>query len=410
MKILHLMGDFRLPRDPDADGYSGIARATLELARTQVERGHEVTVASVGPAGWQSDWRGVTLLQLKHQRWARLPMLDLSVHLPYLLLTRRQHFDVLHGQMYPSLHWLRGRVRVTQFHSDPVDLPAAVLARAAASSQVQIGVSDFVTAGLHRLLPGQGDMRTVPNGVQLEAFRPGRWAKERAQQRRRWGVSDDDVVFLYAGAVVPEKGLLPLAQAYTRLRIRRPGIALAVAGDSQLWDLTMSAHPSGDHDAQVKAALHGTPGVQLLGRVAAPEMPALYAACDVLVVPSLVSETFSLSAAEAMASGLPVIVSRSGALPGLIGADPDGAGLVETSLDQAPLAGLTVPPGDVSAIETAMDRLASDAPFRQAMGCAALQRAQALSWNAAAEHFDRIYSEFASPVSLPTPSQRTPGD
>lgn len=84
MKILHLMGSFRLPRNPDADGYSGIARATLELARTQAGRGHSVTVASVGQTNWQSDWRGVTLRQLKYQPWARLPLLDLSVHLSYL--------------------------------------------------------------------------------------------------------------------------------------------------------------------------------------------------------------------------------------------------------------------------------------------------------------------------------------
>ncbi len=401
MKILHLMGSFRLPRDPDSDGYSGIARATLELARTQVERGHEVTVASVGPDAWQSRWRGVTLRQLKHRRWVKLGPLDLSVHLPYLLLTWRERFDVLHGQMYPSLRWLRGQIRVTQFHSDPVDLPAAVLAGAAASSQVQLGVSDFVTAGLRRLLPGRGDMRTVPNGVDLEAFRHGRWTKERALRRQDWGVSEGDVVFLYAGAVVPEKGLLPLAQAYARLRARLPGATLVVAGDAGLWDLTMSAHPSGDYDAQVRAALHGTPGVQLLGRVAAPEMPALYAACDVLVVPSLVSETFSLSAAEAMASGLPVIVSRSGALPGLTGAETDSG---------PQSAGLSVPPGDVPALETALERLASDAPFRLATGRAALQRAQALSWDAAAAQLDRIYSEFASHVSLPSPPQRTPGD
>lgn len=401
MKILHLLGHFRLPRDPDGDGYSGIARATLELARTQVARGHEVTVASVGPAAWQTEWRGVTLRQLRHTPWARLGPLDLSVHLPYLLLTRGERYDVLHGQMYPSLRWLRGRVRVTQFHSDPVDLPAAVLARAVASSQVQLGVSDFVTGGLKRLLPGQGDLRTVPNGVDLDAFAPGRWGAERARRRQDWGVAEDDVVFLYAGAVVPEKGLLPLAQAYAGLRASRPGVALAVAGDAGLWDLTVSAHPSGDHDAQVMAALHGTPGVQRLGRVAAGDMPGVYAACDVLVVPSLVSETFSLSAAEAMASGRPVIVSRSGALPALIGeaAGPSGEAL----------AGLSVPPGDVAAIRAAMETLAGDPAFRLAMGRAALTRAQSLSWNATAEALDRVYTELSS-TPQPSRSQRPPGD
>ena len=323
------------------------------------------------------------------------------MHLPYLLLTYRERFDVIHGQMYPSLRWLRGRVRVTHFHSDPADLSLAVVKRAVASSHAQIGVSGFVTDGLRRHLPGHASMQTIPNGVDLAQFSPVRWAHERIRLRAEWGCRPEDVVFLYAGAVVPEKGLLPLGRAYARLRARLDHVHLVVAGDSGLWDLTLSPHDSGDHDAQLQAALEGTPGVQRLGRVRAQEMAAVYAACDVLVVPSLVSETFSLSEAEAMASGLPVIVSRSGALPGLIGAETDSG---------PQSAGLSVPPGDVPALETALERLASDAPFRLATGRAALQRAQALSWDAAAAQLDRIYSEFASHVSLPSPPQRTPGD
>lgn len=397
MKIVHLLGSFRLPRHPDRDGYSGIARATLELARTQVLQGQAVTVVSVGPNAWQEEWQGVRLKQLRHQPWARLPGLDLSVHLPYLLLTYRERFDVIHGQMYPSLRWLRGRVRVTHFHSDPADLSLAVVKRAVASSHAQIGVSGFVTDGLRRHLPGHASMQTIPNGVDLAQFSPVRWAHERIRLRAEWGCRPEDVVFLYAGAVVPEKGLLPLGRAYARLRARLDHVHLVVAGDSGLWDLTLSPHDSGDHDAQLQAALEGTPGVQRLGRVQAQGMAAVYAACDVLVVPSLVSETFSLSGVEGMASGLPLVVSDSGALPDLIRQDT-----------QPDVTGLLVPPGDEAALEAALHRMSSDAPFRRAAATHAQKRAAGLSWAWAAEQVQALYLQLASRPPVPQPPAPAP--
>jgi glycosyltransferase involved in cell wall biosynthesis len=413
VKILHLCGEFRLPRDPATEGYSGVARATLELARTQAARGHQVCVASVGPEAWQTSWQGVEVRQLRRLPWAQLKLagrrLDLSVHLPYLLFTRQHRFDVLHGQMYPSLRGLRGPGRVTTFHSDPGDLPAAVVRGAVASSQVQIGVSDFVTAGLRRLAGGQGDMQTVPNGVDLAQFGPGlsqdkagRWQEDRARLRQSWRVPEGGVVVLFAGAIVPEKGVLLLSQAFSRLAERRPdfhltGLYLALAGDSKLWDLTGSAHLSGasspqpfgeqpqsfdgqpqSFDEQVDAALSAASQrgqVHRLGRVAAADMAAVYAACDVLVVPSLVAETFSLSGLEAMASGLPLIVADSGALPDLVAGG----------------AGLLFPSGDENALEEALEQLAGDPELRGKAGRLALAHAQSLSWEAAATRLDEIY-------------------
>jgi hypothetical protein len=48
MNLLHILGDRKLPQDPECDGMSGLVRAVLEIAQAQVKLGHDVSVASVG--------------------------------------------------------------------------------------------------------------------------------------------------------------------------------------------------------------------------------------------------------------------------------------------------------------------------------------------------------------------------
>jgi glycosyltransferase involved in cell wall biosynthesis len=85
--------------------------------------------------------------------------------------------------------------------------------------------------------------------------------------------------------------------------------------------------------------------LRLFGRFSPPELPALLADADALVVPSLVAETYSIAAREAFACGLPVIASRIGALPDAIRPGENGW-LFE--------------PGDVFGLASLLRRLDSD--------------------------------------------------
>ena len=71
MKILHFLGIGRLPKRPMVDATGGTERTALEIARIQVRRGHDVTVASKADDDWEGSWQGVRLLHLKPYSWAR---------------------------------------------------------------------------------------------------------------------------------------------------------------------------------------------------------------------------------------------------------------------------------------------------------------------------------------------------
>jgi glycosyltransferase involved in cell wall biosynthesis len=118
---------------------------------------------------------------------------------------------------------------------------------------------------------------------------------------------------LVAGRLAREKGVEVAAAACAQA-----GVPLVVAGDGPLLDPLRAAHPE----------------VTFMGRVPRAELDDLLARSALAVVPSRAAETFGLGAAEAMAAGVPVVASRTGAL----------SELVED----------TVPPGDAHALAAAI--------------------------------------------------------
>ena len=117
----------------------------------------------------------------------------------------------------------------------------------------------------------------IPNGIDTHRFRDA----SRAERRGK--------TMLFVGRLVPKKGLLELLDAHERLAA--DGVELLVVGDGPL-----------------RGHVEGRRGVRHIASVVADAMPAVYASADVFVLPSR-GEGLPLSVQEAMASGLPVVVS-----------------------------------------------------------------------------------------------------
>jgi glycosyltransferase involved in cell wall biosynthesis len=170
--------------------------------------------------------------------------------------------------------------------------------------------------------------------------------------RDRLGIGLEEEVVLFAGKLLPFKRPLDLVDAWP-LTTSRP--RLLVAGSGEL-EGALSAR-AGD----LGAPLHR------LGFLNQSEMPAAYAAADLLVLPSTARETWGLVANEALACGVPVIVSdAAGCAPDLAG---DGA------------AGRVFPLGDVRALGQAIDAMLTRPPTPAAVAA----RSQAHSLAAAAD-------------------------
>ena len=163
-------------------------------------------------------------------------------------------------------------------------------------------------------------------------------ADKRRDVRRRLGLADDAFVFLYVGRLEPHKGVRDLLDAFGTLPAGHHA-QLAIVGDGTQTDL-------------VQQAGRAMPGVRALGRLADDALLDAYLAADAAVLPSHF-EPWGLVVNEAMAAGLPVIVSdRVGC----------GADLVHPGET-----GLIFPAGNVDVLRSAMQRLLGDRQLRERM-------------------------------------------
>ncbi len=129
---------------------------------------------------------------------------------------------------------------------------------------------------------------------------------------------------LFVGRIVPAKGIADLVAAADDLRATGRAFRLAVAGNRRL------------SDADLIASLLARPGIDVIESPSDSELAALYAAADIVVIPSY-HEGYCVPALEALLAGCQVVASDAGNLPDLVGP-----------------VGQCVPVGDVSAISAAL--------------------------------------------------------
>ena len=144
----------------------------------------------------------------------------------------------------------------------------------------------------------------VHNGVDLDRFTPSS-VTSTADLRAGLGLPLDRPVVGFIGRIVPDKGVHVLLQAVNELRRRQSPVCVALAGDADRDDETRRYFR--------EEAIGTNDGIVFLGQLADPR--DFYRAADVVALPSIVRDSFPLTALEAMACGTPVVAARIGGLP-----------------------------------------------------------------------------------------------
>ncbi|HLW78784.1 MAG TPA: glycosyltransferase family 4 protein [Terriglobia bacterium] len=165
-----------------------------------------------------------------------------------------------------------------------------------------IAVSAYVRGLLIRSGVPEAKIAVIPDGIEIPGQLPG--AETRAGVRAGWGFSEREFVIGQVGAFTPEKGQDIAVEAMALLRDKLPQARLLLVGDAPQG---LGRERAGDR-------------VRRLGVI--EELGEFFAGLNLLVMPSR-AEGLGSSALLAMAHGLPVVASRVGGLPEVVG---DAAG------------------------------------------------------------------------------------
>ena len=182
-------------------------------------------------------------------------------------------------------------------------------------------------------------MFSSPHCVDTQRFAAGATPDARSKLRARLGIPSEDKVVLFAGKLVDFKRPLDLIDAAALARRDGLPIRVAVAGSGPL------------EDEMHRQASRKSVALNVLGFQNQTEMPAAYAAADVLALPSTGRETWGLVCNEALASGLPIVVSDA------VGCAPD--------LASDGNVGRTFPLGDVRAFAESLGAALYSPPTEQ---------------------------------------------
>ncbi len=253
---------------------------------------------------------------------------------------------------HPETHRLKVRASLLPFLRRSIERATAIVA-----------ISQATAGDLRRFFPGN-EHRThvVYNGVAPD-FSPG-LPEEIQEIRHQRGAPEG--YLLYVGTLEPRKNVDRILDAWESLRAQRLEFPPLVIAGAPGW-----------RNSALRQRLENLAGqgVEVLGHLGRSELIRLYQGARIFLYPSLY-EGFGLPPLEAMACGIPVIVSNVSSLPEVVGE-----------------AGLQVSPQDPEALAGAIAALLDEAPLAARLAADGLRRARRFSWDRSAREMEAVFFE-----------------
>ena len=206
-------------------------------------------------------------------------------------------------------------------------------------------------------LPSE-DIVVIPNGVDLEEFKPDK--EKRRKIRETYGIADDEVVLMFSGYEFRRKGLEYIIKVLPQVK---EDVKLLVVGKDNPEPYKKLASKLGVSNKIIFAGF-------------VPDISEYYTASDVFVFPTLY-EPFGLAITEALASGLPVIVSEFAGATDIMNDGREGL--------------LLKNPINPKEIAEKVNILVEDENLRNQMSRNARKTAEKYSWDIIAEKTLKVY-------------------
>lgn len=329
------------------EGFNGAIKYAYDLVVDLRGQGVEVLPVCI-PNGWLSQQFDAAGIEHVASPLSRYPLSELR---RVAAIARERRISVVHTHNSRAhsfgvlLRLLHGFPVVATAHQRHLQLHWCL-------NDYVIANSDMTLRSMRRFnFVRKSRIRRVYCPIREEFFE-GASPAEVDATRTSWGISPSDRVVGCVGNVCPRKSQLNLIRAFPRVLREFPNARLVMVGD--------------DHGGYAKTCRQA---VEELGLQAAVRwlghqgnIPLVLSCMDICVC-TPTEEAFGLTAAEALAAGVPVAATRVG-------------GLQEIVIDQE--TGLLVPPNDPGGLSAAITKLLTDAALRERLVSEGRQRVRRL--------------------------------
>jgi len=270
-----------------------------------------------GPLSKLAEENGITTYFLKMRGWRRLKYLPVNylVTLKHLKkLIYEQKIDLVHCNAYRlnpyaalaakdthtpcfcHIRWFRKKDHIKKFMLDKVDLV--------------LTMSEYMASFFHG---SKAKVKTIYDGIQVPDFKNNVYGREKI--RNEFKLKKEDIIIGMAAQLTPRKGHKDFIKASVKIRKVFPQVKFIVAGGAILDDQLSI------NDLQEYASSINAENIFFIGNRS--DMKDVFQAMDFFVLPSHV-EPFGLVVVEAMASGVPVVATKSGGPEEIISDGEDG--------------------------------------------------------------------------------------
>lgn len=352
---------------------NGSSRMVHETAIRFVQQGHEVHIfCNRVPEGYSAGpvIRPVPMLRLGS--WAKMISFDQGCR----RLLRKEGFDIVHGQGNTfeqdilTVHVFRKGNRLARGLTASVFYSHYYLEKKQFSFsrlRTVIALSGCVREDIHRTygVPLER-IRVIPNGVNTDQFHPDLRERCRERIRKGWGIEEEKIVVLFvASGNYQNRGLPNLLSAFRGL-------------DKDRFRLVIIGGDRSSPFQEMARKMNLGVGVQFLPF--SDQIEEVYSGGDLLVFPSYY-DTFGNVPLEAMASGLPVVVTAACGVSEWIQNGKNGMVLED--------------PADAAGLGKILDRLSNEG-LRAELGREARLTALGMGWDQVAGKVAEAYSDVIS--------------
>lgn len=218
-----------------------------------------------------------------------------------------RNYDLFHGHYTPILALLYPDKSLIHYHGQAVfELPKYKLFKKRYHKAHYVFNSKTTRKAFVEAYPAvpQEHLHLLYNAVDANMFQP---INNKSKKK--------PINICFCGRWTEEKGVFVLLEAVRILEQKRKDFRLHLVGSAHI---PVQTEKSQQIEKKVNQIVNGLATVEIIGPLKHEELPKLYQQMDLGIVPSVWEEPFGLVTLEMMASGLPVIASKVGAIPEII--------------------------------------------------------------------------------------------